>query len=896
MAIYKKINNKDVKVADNKITDHNQLTGRDAFSSHPISAIRHLPEKLTTLKNKSIANEQATKNITLTEGDNGTLIFTNYKGEETVVQGGYLPDDETIKLEEKISYEEIELTEETYEPNTYYILVNTQYELATSAYDENETYYKQVTQDKMVAFALETEKEILTGERIREIITSKGGYLDSYNFNKVNPTQDELTEYAIQQIGNHAFVFLGINITQEEYDSYRYIYTYDSIQEEYIRSNSYSYDDAYYVLNIWDKTRVINLFTNNTHPNPDTWSWDINSEFWSNLGFIGTITDANNDGLHGLVTGSEADYKVSVNGDGTMSVNGLPELANTVDTMIVNEHTNAQDKVYSANYIDNNYAPLSFVSKLYFQKDTSTTASLVNNAPTISSSNYLISSTTNTDFDWNTPIFTTTRTLQANTTLNKENSFTVNLNFTIDRDADISFGAKIRVSQDNGNTWTYIGDTQGFSSVDYITGELCNAHFIVYTDLLTEDTTYNIGDLLAIEYFIKSTQSSQLNVEYACGIEIDGSNTYSYLQFNYQNMVISTDQIGDGAVTYEKLDDDLQNTIDNKLDKQTTQNTLYGVNNSGNQVQINYSSTITNNAVAQRDNSGFLSGNTPTQDSHYANKKYVDDSVPIPYTSEEIEDALNEIFFPTPTPVWNPYITFSSPNSFTLADIQSESLRDGILEYSTDTITWTELQSDTPVNSEFNGNTNVLYVRGIGNTIITGYTDGYNKWELTGSDISCSGNIETLLDYQTVLNGQHPIMGAWCFNSMFYFCSALVSAPALPATELTEGCYCQMFAFCTNLTTLPALPATTLATYCYQDMFSSCGNIFISETQTGEYQNEYTIPISGVGTDATYALLGIFNNTGGTFTDDPLINTTYYTSNTIIQPDGTIIPEVVIPE
>lgn len=491
MSIYKKINGKDKKVADNSVIDHSQLTGRESLNAHPISAIRKLPEKLTILKSKLQKIGDNAKQISLTDNNDGTLTFKNFEGATNPVKAGHLVDNTTIKEINNNSTLEVIGIKGTFEK-----VINDEPTDITKVYDAEDIYddiesakgisltkgqngtlnftdyLGNVTpvqgghlldeetielqeidgQDKLVAVALQTEQGNLSGERIREIITSKGGYLDSYNFNTVNPTQDELTEYAIQQIGNHAFVFLGINITQEEYDSYRYIYTYDSVQEEYIRSNSYSYDDAYYVLNIWDKTRVINLFTNNTHPNPDTWSWDTNSEFWSNLGFIGTITDGNNDGLHGLVTGSDADYKVSINGDGTMSVNDLPELAQTVDTMIVNEHTNAQDKVYSAQYIDNNYAPLSFVSKLYFQKDTSTTATLVNNSPAISSSNYLTSSTTDTDFDWNNPIFTTTRVFQSSTILNKENSFTIHLNFNIDRDANISFGAKIRISQDNGST------------------------------------------------------------------------------------------------------------------------------------------------------------------------------------------------------------------------------------------------------------------------------------------------------------------------------------------------------------------------------------------------------------------------------------------------------------
>ena len=57
---------------------------------------------------------------------------------------------------------------------------------------------------------------------------------------------------------------------------------------------------------------------------------------------------------------------------------------------------------------------------------------------------------------------------------------------------------------------------------------------------------------------------------------------------------------------------------------------------------------------------------------------------------------------------------------------------------------------------------------------------------------------------------------------MFTYCTALTTAPELPATTLADGCYTQMFSNCTALTTAPALPATTLASFCYQGMFSGC--------------------------------------------------------------------------
>ena len=60
---------------------------------------------------------------------------------------------------------------------------------------------------------------------------------------------------------------------------------------------------------------------------------------------------------------------------------------------------------------------------------------------------------------------------------------------------------------------------------------------------------------------------------------------------------------------------------------------------------------------------------------------------------------------------------------------------------------------------------------------------------------------------------------------MFQGCTALTTAPALPATTLASSCYTNMFYGCTSLTTAPALPATTLTANCYRMMFYNCTSL-----------------------------------------------------------------------
>ena len=175
-------------------------------------------------------------------------------------------------------------------------------------------------------------------------------------------------------------------------------------------------------------------------------------------------------------------------------------------------------------------------------------------------------------------------------------------------------------------------------------------------------------------------------------------------------------------------------------------------------------------------------------------------------------------------PAGKSYLTFSSPNSFTLKVNDTTKHWNGTLEYFTSNKTWTTWNGTTTISSVDNDGEHVLYLRGTGNTVITGNNTGYG-WVLTGSDISCIGNIEYLLDYATVESGNHPTMAPMCYYEMFKGCTSLAQAPALPATTLATSCYSSMFNSCTGLTQAPALPATTLAEGCYSSMFQGCTSL-----------------------------------------------------------------------
>jgi hypothetical protein len=120
-----------------------------------------------------------------------------------------------------------------------------------------------------------------------------------------------------------------------------------------------------------------------------------------------------------------------------------------------------------------------------------------------------------------------------------------------------------------------------------------------------------------------------------------------------------------------------------------------------------------------------------------------------------------------------------------------------------------------------------------------------------------------------------------CYAGMFDSCTSLRTAPSLPATTLADNCYESMFIGCCNLTTVPSLPAATLTKGCYYHMFDGCTGIKLSIYRKDEYQKEYRIPYSEMGTAEHGSLDDMFTGTGGTFAGTPTLNRTYHLDESI---------------
>ena len=168
-----------------------------------------------------------------------------------------------------------------------------------------------------------------------------------------------------------------------------------------------------------------------------------------------------------------------------------------------------------------------------------------------------------------------------------------------------------------------------------------------------------------------------------------------------------------------------------------------------------------------------------------------------------------------------PYLTFTAEGAQTFKMKEYYGYTISGLQYSVNEGEWKNVVADEEVS--FGGTNSTLRLRG---TNIYGTASAPSKYSTITFDpyvnVSCTGDIRTLLDYK---NYKTVDTKNARFCNLFKNCTALTSAPDLPATTLASCCYGAMFFLCTNLVNAPALPAETLADECYSAMFFRCTNL-----------------------------------------------------------------------
>lgn len=171
---------------------------------------------------------------------------------------------------------------------------------------------------------------------------------------------------------------------------------------------------------------------------------------------------------------------------------------------------------------------------------------------------------------------------------------------------------------------------------------------------------------------------------------------------------------------------------------------------------------------------------------------------------------------------FTPYVTFTAKDPQTFKMTTEGDYNIDKLEYSLDGNKWSAVEKNTGV--EFGGAKGSLFLRGKNSNGTASSVYNYSNITFTHSHVkvACTGDIRTLLDweYYKTVDTQNAR-----FYNLFDHCTALTSAPELPAENLANYCYKSMFYGCSSLKTAPKLPAKTMASECYTHMFNGCSSL-----------------------------------------------------------------------
>ena len=210
----------------------------------------------------------------------------------------------------------------------------------------------------------------------------------------------------------------------------------------------------------------------------------------------------------------------------------------------------------------------------------------------------------------------------------------------------------------------------------------------------------------------------------------------------------------------------------------------------------------------------------------------------------ELEQKRGTDYIPEGWVVNPDYLCFTAKKANSSVSMDKYGNPDAIaLEYSADRYTWKELlPGSTKVALNNVGDKVYLRAKDKNETFSKSPSNRYS-FDLRG-EVAASGNVMSLLDaslkrkdvpksaFELLFDNCSALTSAPelpaetlsedCYADMFNGCDALKTAPELPATKMEPSCYARMFMYCTSLTAAPKLPATQLANHCYYNMFYEC--------------------------------------------------------------------------
>ena len=227
-------------------------------------------------------------------------------------------------------------------------------------------------------------------------------------------------------------------------------------------------------------------------------------------------------------------------------------------------------------------------------------------------------------------------------------------------------------------------------------------------------------------------------------------------------------------------------------------------------------------------------------------------------------------------------LTFNILSAGTIRWTASETNIAKTIDYKLNNGEWTSITSNTSSSAPtitVNSGDKVQF-RGNNTEYANNNYSNYNSFKGSTASFEVEGNIMSLIygdnfknklaissnyaftrlfgDCTKLISAENLILPATtlasnCYNSMFYNCASLTTAPELPANTLKSGCYSYMFYKCPSLTTAPELPVTILVDSCYMGMFSNCTKLnyikcLATDISTSNCTNGWVNGVASTGT------------------------------------------------
>lgn len=159
------------------------------------------------------------------------------------------------------------------------------------------------------------------------------------------------------------------------------------------------------------------------------------------------------------------------------------------------------------------------------------TANLTNTKPAINANNYMQLVSVDASFDFNSANkIIISRVLQDSITFKNNDSLTLTIFCSFDRNTSVEFGARVFVDgvQLSTNQGFGLSSFNGSSAFDQVTKFVSN----IILDNIDGIQTFNAGQILTIELFTRQTQTQTLTTRILCGVSSENVDRQSYLNVN----------------------------------------------------------------------------------------------------------------------------------------------------------------------------------------------------------------------------------------------------------------------------------------------------------------------------------------------------------------------------